>query len=103
MAKRSDNERDNERVEVEDELLDEEEFYASIEAEESEPETVRLVLVRNLTLNIRGAVTNRLYRFSGAGAVLDVDKQDADIMLTKRGAKACCGGSASPIYFTIAQ
>jgi len=104
MAKRSNYERDSERVEVEDELLEEEEFYASIEEEETEDEpseTVRLTMVRDLTLNIRGPVTGQMYRFSGSGSYLYVDKDDAEIMITKRGSKACCGGSSSPIYFQI--
>jgi hypothetical protein len=102
MAKRSNYERDSERVEVEDELLDEEEFYASIE-EEAEPETVRLALRYDVILNTIGPVTGNKYQFRGAGAVLDVDKQDADIMILKKRGKSCsgCTGVSAPSYYFV--
>jgi len=103
MAKRSNYERDSERVEVEDELLDEEEFYASIEEEEAEPETVRLALRYDVILNTIGPVTGNKYQFRGAGAVLDIDKQDADIMILKKRGKSCsgCTGVSAPSYYFV--
>lgn len=50
---------------------------------EVEPETVRLMLLKNLKLNYYGKVTKRLYEFSGGGAIVEVDKRDAEIMLQK--------------------
>lgn len=110
MAKRSNYERDSERVEVEDELLDEEEFYASIEEDEveeleveAEPETVRLALRYDVILNTIGPVTGNKYQFRGAGAVLDIDKQDADIMILKMRGKSCsgCTGVSAPSYYFV--
>lgn len=57
-------------------------------------QTVQLVLQRNLKLKIKGPVTGDDYLFSGAGAVVDVDEKDAEIMLQKRGGM-CCEGSGS--------
>jgi len=51
-------------------------------------------LQRNLKLKYKGPVTGKTYVFSGAGAIVDVDKEDAEIMLEKRGG-TCCEGSGS--------
>jgi hypothetical protein len=73
-----------------------------IEEEVPEPETVKLVLLKNLVLNITGPITGKVYHFSGPGSTLDVDKYDAEIMLKKRRTTpSCCGGYPSP-YFDIA-
>ena len=96
MAKRSYNVDKSERVKVEDEEL-EEEVVEEVQPEQSE--TVQLVLVRDMKLNYTGPVTEKLYVFNGAGSVLDVDKEDADIMLAKRGGNCCPGGSGPAPYF----
>lgn len=57
-------------------------------------QTVQLVLQRNLKLKIKGPVTGKEYLFPGAGAIVDVDEKDAEIMLQKRGG-TCCEGSGS--------
>jgi len=57
-------------------------------------ETVQLVLQRNLKLKYKGPVTGKEYVFAGAGAIVDVDEKDAEIMLEKRGG-TCCEGSGS--------
>lgn len=57
-------------------------------------QTVQLVLQRNLKLKYKGPVTGKEYVFSGAGAIVDVDEKDAEIMLQKRGG-TCCEGSGS--------
>jgi hypothetical protein len=114
MAKRGNHERDSERVEVKDELLDEEEFYASLEKdieeldaefaeEEAEPETVRLALRYDVILNTVGPVTGRKYQFRGAGAILNIDKEDADIMILKKRGKSCsgCTGVSAPSYYFV--
>ena len=80
MAKRSSNERDSGRVEVEDKKL-------------TEPERVCLVLLKSLKLNIKGPVTGTLYVFSGAGAEVYVDKRDAEMMKDKISGAGCCDGS----------
>ena len=85
MEKRSDYKSKRERVKVLDKVVKE-----ALE----QPETVRLVLLRDLKLNYTGHVTGKLYVFNGAGAELPIDKEDADIMLKKHGG-ICCEGSGS--------
>ena len=57
-------------------------------------ETVRLVLQRDLRLKYTGPISGKLYVFSGAGSIIDVDKEDANVMLEKHGG-TCCEGSGS--------
>lgn len=80
MAKRSVDERDSERIETK---------KSKVEVSE----TVRLVLMKNVNLNILGPVTGKRYSFSGAGAQVDVDKSDADLMINKISTSRCCDGS----------
>jgi hypothetical protein len=89
MAKRSYNVDKSERVKVSDEET----------KTNKAPETVRIVLLRNLKLNYTGPVTEKLYVFERGGTVLDVDKRDAEIMLAKRGGQCCPGGSGPQPYF----
>ena len=89
MAKRSDTIDKSERVKVSEEKL------PIIKA----PETVRLILLRNLKLNYTGPVTEKLYVFERGGTQLDVDRRDAEIMLAKRGGQCCPGGSGPQPYF----
>lgn len=95
MEKRSDSEWDSKRVEVSDKKVE--------EPKKITQETVRLVLLRDLKLNIIGKSTGKLYRFYGAGYQLDVDSNDAEEMLKKR--SGACGGCPSSIgptpYFDI--
>ena len=58
------------------------------------PETVRLILQRDLRLKYTGPKSGKLYIFAGAGSIIDVDKEDAGIMLEKHGG-TCCEGSGS--------
>jgi hypothetical protein len=88
MAKRSYTVDKSERVKVSEEKI-----------EPKAPETVRIVLLRNLKLNYTGPVTEKLYVFERGGTVLDVDKRDAEIMLAKRGGQCCPGGSGPQPYF----
>ena len=88
MAKRSYNVDTSERVKVSEEKI-----------KPKAPETVRLVLLRNLKLNYTGPATEKLYVFAGGGAELDVDRSDAEIMLAKLGGQCCPGGSGPQPYF----
>ena len=96
MAKRSYNVDKSERVDISDEEV------SSSPSEEAPkaPEIVRLVLLRNLTLNYTGPITGKLYVFSGGGSVLDVDVEDAQIMLAKHGGQCCPSGSGPTPYFS---
>ena len=81
----------------------------SIEINEAETEepmqrpTVFLVLLKDMVLTYVGPVTGRKYYFNRAGSTVEVDYEDAQIMLTrKRGAISCCGTRSSP-YFDIVR
>lgn len=95
MASRDFNDRDSE-LEVED-LLPEHIFYPI------EPEKVSLVLLKDLNLHIVGKVTGIEYVFHRAGATVDVDKRDAEIMLSKTSGSGCCSGTPGSPYFEIAR
>ena len=106
MASRSFDGSKSERVKVEDEVEISEEILEEEKPKEKEviiqsSETVQLVLLRDIKLKYAGPVSGKLYIFSGAGAIVDVDKEDAEIMLEKRGG-ICCDGSGTgkpPKYF----
>ena len=85
MEKRSDNKRSSKRVKVSDEKL----------KVNKTPETVRLMLLKDLKLNVIGKVTGKRYTFSGGGSQLDIDKRDAEIMIKKR--SGACGGCPSSV------
>ena len=70
MAKRDSFEHDNRWVKVEDDEPVEELVIEDIS-------TVRLVLLKDINLNINGPVTGIQYVFSRAGAEVDVDSRDA--------------------------
>lgn len=94
MAKRSYNVDESERLDEEVEI-----FVEAVEEEPQAPETTRLILLRDLKLNYTGPVTQNLYVFNGAGSVVEVDVQDAQIMLAKMSGKCCPGGSGPQPYF----
>lgn len=83
MAKRSGNEWNRERVTGVDEVtVIKEEPTVEFELE-AEPETVRVMLLKNLKVNYYGKVTRKLYVFSGGGAIVEVDRRDVETMLQK--------------------
>lgn len=90
MEKRSDFERKSERVKVLDEPKP-----------KKVPETVRIVLLKQIKLNYTGPISGKLYQFSGAGAELPIDAEDAEIMMEKLGGECCPGGSGPQPYFAI--
>jgi hypothetical protein len=95
MAKRSNYVNKSKRVDV---VLESEEEQES-PGFSNGPETVRLVLLKNLKLNYTGPVTGKLYAFNGGGSVLPINVEDAEIMLAKRGGQCCPGGSGPQPYF----
>ena len=66
-------------------------------------ETIKLQLARDVKLNATGKVTGKLYTFNGAGAILDVDKEDAEIMLKRKVSGCCPGSTGSTPYFQIIE
>jgi len=87
MESRSSYGSSSERVKVSEEKVE-------IKVVNKSSATVQLVLQRNVKLKYRGPVTDKEYFFSGAGAIVDVDEKDAEVMLEKRGG-TCCEGSGS--------
>jgi hypothetical protein len=67
-----------------------------------EPETVRIMLMKDVLLNYTGLATGKLYIFNRGGSILDVDKKDAEIMLKRIEQRSCCGSISSP-YFEIVR
>jgi hypothetical protein len=96
MAKRSIDEWNSE-------LDDTKEFYETY-PELEEPKTILLELQKDIHLIIEGKVTGKTYIFDRGGSIVDVDKADAEIMLTKMsGYCNCPGGVGSTPYFKIAR
>lgn len=63
---------------------------------------VKLVLLKNVKLNVTGKVTGTIYRFSGAGAIVDVDERDMEFLLN-RVRQSCCSGNMPSPYFEIVR
>jgi len=99
MASRNDKLDKSERVDLSEELVEEKE-EKKVVVKSQQSETVAIVSLRNMKINYTGPVTKKLYVFDGAGAVVDVDAEDAEIMLAKRGGKCCPGGSGPAPYFS---
>jgi hypothetical protein len=100
MEKRSYSIDKSERVEISDEEVSPSPSVEAKVVKSKSPETVRLVLLRNLKLNYTGPITGKLYVFNGGGSVLPVDVEDAQIMLAKHGGDCCPGGSGPTPYFS---
>jgi len=59
-------------------------------------ETVRIVLLLDAILMVTGEVSKQVYKFPGAGSVVDVDKLDVEFLLQKRqGGRQCCGSGTT--------
>ena len=90
MEIRDTNERNSERVEV------------KLKVEPKPPKTVRLRLLKDVKLIATGKHTGRVYEFSKAGAEVDINYEDAQILLQMR-RKPCrsCPSVGSSPYFEI--
>jgi len=100
MAKRMYDESNSKLEEVSEEEIG----WMEIEelSEESEEETVRIILLKDVKLNYVGKITGNLYVFNGCGSELDVNKKDAEIMLMRKGSPSCCGSQPTP-YFDVVR
>ena len=97
MASRKHNIDKSERLDDED---TEEMIVEEKEIKPRQIETVKIISQRNMKINYTGKVSGKLYVFDGAGAVVNVNVEDADIMLAKRGGQCCEGSSSGPApYF----
>ena len=69
---------------------------------EDETEMVKVMLMKNLTVNYTGDFTGNLYVFSGGGSMVDVDIRDLDRMLSKMsGACDGCSSTGKTHYFSL--
>jgi len=94
MEKRITNESNRKRVKVE------EEPRVVFKPKAYIPKTVQVRLLKELKLNVRGAITGATYVFNGAGAEGFVDERDLPALLSKGKYSSCCGGTNSP-YFEV--
>lgn len=94
MAKRVADSDDSEWVK------DQEPEIVEIELKDTGWPTTQVVLMKDLKLNMDGAVTGIRYTWNGAGTVVDVDNRDLPAMLSKARKTSCCGTVPTP-YFTI--
>jgi hypothetical protein len=95
MESRSVDDRRSKRVKVEG--------YEEV-IEDAPQTTVRLRLLKSITLNYTGPITGQKYVFSGSGSVVEVDAEDATIMLEKKGGRPCCPTSVGPQpYFELVR
>ena len=66
------------------------------------PETIRIVLQKNVNFRCVGAVTGQEYYFPGAGSILEIDYRDVEALLNRPISKSCCGGAPDSPYFVMA-
>jgi len=112
MDKRSDFQYASEYIEEEPE---EEEVIEVVEEEEppkkrsytkqSEPQTVKLRLKKQMKVNSIGKVTGKKYTWEKAGAVVDVDILDKDELLKKglSPRETCCHDIVVQPYFEVVE
>jgi hypothetical protein len=99
MAKRTIDESDRNRVEIGPDEV--QEIPALVDFDLPEPVVQQLVLLKNLTLIVRGPVSGTEYRFDGAGSIKDVDIRDVEGLLEKSNPRFCCGVDHPTPYFSL--
>lgn len=62
-------------------------------------QSVRIISLQDVNLKITGPISGKVYWFPKAGAVQDVDKDDA-VEFLKRRSNPCCGSTPHP-YFDL--
>lgn len=62
--------------------------------------TVSITSLMDARVLITGTVTGKLYVFSKAGTVVEVDKLDADEILNKKRGRVCCGKAGDLFQLT---
>lgn len=99
MAKRDFNERNGDRVETVEGKVEETQQYVSFDL--PGPVVQQIVLLKDVTLNVTGAVSGTVYTFYGAGSVVDVDVRDVPGLLEKKNLRSCCGVDGPTPYFSL--
>lgn len=64
---------------------------------------MRLRLVQPYIYKTVGEITGKQYIFSGFSSEVDVDDEDAKIMIEKRTGRGCCTGTEPQIIFEIVE
>ena len=64
--------------------------------------TISIMSLVDATVKITGTVTGQLYVFGKSGAIVSVDKKDADEILNKKRGNSCCGGQSGKSVFVRA-
>lgn len=65
-------------------------------------DTVSIRSLVDAKVKVTGAVTENIYIWPHAGAVVDVDVRDKDEILNKKRGRACCGGQSGKALFEVA-
>lgn len=99
MAKRIIDEGYRDRVEIEEGKV--EEIPNQVDFDLPEPVVQQLVLLKDVKLIVPGPVTGKIYTFSGAGSVVDVDIMDVEGLLNKNSGRSCCGSDKPTSYFSL--
>lgn len=63
---------------------------------------MKVRLLKQVNLTVTGAVSKRVYHFSGPGAEVDVDEVDVPALL-QRVRISCCSGLPSSPYFEVVR
>jgi hypothetical protein len=64
---------------------------------------MRLRLVQPYIYKTMGTVTGKQYVFDGFFSEVDVDDEDAKIMIEKRTNRGCCTGTEPQIIFEVVE
>jgi hypothetical protein len=79
-------------------------FDLEIEAWKEEVPVIRekvvsVVLARHKIVNVTGKFTGRIYKFNGAGSIVDdVDIRDAELLVNLPLPPSCCGSYPTPQF-----
>ena len=65
-------------------------------------DTVRVRIRVDANYKVTGRYSGQEYVFRGAGSEVDVEKEDAEILLELRQNKGCCGGGGGNAVFELA-
>ena len=65
------------------------------------PDTVSVTLLKDVRLKYFGKITGKEYFFNGAGSILSVEREDAELMRDVGKRAGCCGSNISSPYFQI--
>lgn len=98
MEKRDNISRDRDRVETGDKV---QEIPSVVNFDLPLPAVQRVVLLKDLTVKIKGPASGKLYVFQGAGSIVDVDIIDVEGLLEKKNPTSCCGVGGPTPYFSL--